>query len=163
HHRNVVDVFDVGTTDDGVPFLVMELLHGETLRERLDRAQPLTLREALRIAIELAKGLEAAHACGVVHRDLKPGNVFLHHEGADAEPVVKVLDFGVSKELAAPSSTATGSLLGSPAYMSPEQARGLRTVDQRTDLWTFGVVLFEMFSGYFPFGGSSSYEIVAEI
>ena len=166
-HPNILAVHDVGT-HEGVPYLVEELLEGESLRERLDRGG-LTLSEAMRIAGEIAKGLAAAHEKGIVHRDLKPGNVFLTRDGT-----VKVLDFGLAKLLptepadeaetltAATATTRLGGVLGTAAYMAPEQARG-RPVDQRADVFAFGVVLYEMLAGERPFRGATGTEVMAAI
>ncbi len=164
-HRNVVQIFDVGQTPDGDPFLVMPLLSGETLAQRIEREGPIAELEACRIARAIAKGLAAAHAVGVVHRDLKPANVFLHNEAGSDEPVVKLLDFGVSKvaQYTDAASSLTGVPLGSPAYMSPEQARGLREVDHRSDLWAYGVVLFEMLVGARPFDGPTPFAVVDQL
>src|SRR5262249_54956243 len=122
--------------DGGDPFLIMELLSGETLAERLRRVGRLPPAEAAEIAVSVARALRVAHAKGIVHRDLKPANVFLHREqdGEGDGEVVKVLDFGVSKRLVDATGTITGGLVGSPAYMSPEQARADPRIDPRTDL-----------------------------
>jgi serine/threonine-protein kinase len=164
-HPNVVDIYDVGETERGDPFLVMELLSGETLAERLAREGRLAPRQAAAIAHSVARALRAAHAKGIIHRDLKPANVFLHREADREAEQLKVLDFGVSKNLAGDdaTSTATGVLVGSPAYMSPEQARGEKDLDQRTDLWSLGVVLFEMIAGRRPFPSKSPYMAIAEV
>jgi serine/threonine-protein kinase len=167
-HPNILAVHDVGS-HDGVPYLVEELLEGESLRERLDRGG-LTVSEALRIACEIAKGLAAAHEKGIVHRDLKPGNVFLTGDGT-----VKILDFGLAKLVptvaadeaetltqAAAATTKLGGVLGTAAYMAPEQARG-RPVDQRADVFAFGVVLYEMLAGERPFKGATGTEVMAAI
>jgi serine/threonine protein kinase len=161
-HRNVVEVYDVGQTDAGEPFLVMQLLTGEALNQRLRREKPLPAPIAAHVACEIARGLGAAHRAGIVHRDLKPANIFLH-EPADAdEVIVKVVDFGVSKLTTDEdsSATSTGVVLGSPAYMSPEQARGERNLDARSDLWALGVMLFEMLVGHRPFRGETPYMVV---
>jgi serine/threonine-protein kinase len=167
-HPNIMAVHDVGT-HDGVPYLVEELLEGESLKERLDRGG-VALPEALRIADEIAKGLAAAHEKGIVHRDLKPGNVFLTRHGT-----VKVLDFGLAKLVptvpadeaetltqAATATTRLGGVLGTLAYMAPEQARG-RLVDQRADVFAFGVVLYEMLAGERPFRGTTGTDVMAAI
>jgi len=163
-HPNVIEVYDVGETESGDPYLVMELLRGETLAELLDRRGSFDTTRAAAVGAEVAAALAAAHAAGVVHRDLKPANVFLHEDPARGR-VVKVLDFGVSKLIdpASPSATVTGAPIGTPAYMSPEQARGSRDVDARTDVWALGVMLFEMVAGRLPFGGATAFEVVGEV
>lgn len=163
-HPNVIEVYDVGETEEGDPYLVMELLRGESLADLLDRRGALDSTRAAAVGAEVAAALAAAHAAGVVHRDLKPANVFLHEDAGHGR-VVKVLDFGVSKLLAqeSPSATVTGSPIGTPAYMSPEQAQGRRDVDQRTDLWALGVLLFEMVAGRLPFEGSTAYAVVGAV
>jgi len=150
----------------GRPFLVLELVPGDTLADRLRRG-PIPTPEAIAVARQIGLALEAAHAKGVVHRDLKPANVKLRPDGR-----VSVLDFGLAKVLGgavdslAPSgsleATVPGLVLGTPAYMSPEQGRGQR-VDERTDLWAFGVVLFECLAGVRPFGGDTPVEVLAAI
>lgn len=163
HHRNVIEVYDVGETESGDPFLVMELLRGETLEALMDRRGRLSTAAVAAIGAEVAKALDAAHEASIVHRDLKPANVFLHQD-PDRGIVVKVLDFGVSKVISeeSASSTVTGTAVGSPAYMSPEQAMGSR-VDHRTDVWSLGVLLYEMASGKGAFDGDTPYAVVAGI
>ena len=165
-HRNIVEILDVGQTDDGDPFLVMQLLVGETLADRLSRQRRLGVPEAARIARDVARALAAAHAASIIHRDLKPANIFLHDEQDEDVAVVKVVDFGVSKNLLASDglSTVAGGMVGSPAYMSPEQAAaGTRgPVDHRADLWSLGVVLFEMLTGVRPLQGDAN-TIIAQI
>ncbi len=166
-HRNVVEIYDVGQTDEGEPFLVMQLLTGETLGQLIKREKKLKPQFACLIGLEIGRALSAAHAAGIVHRDLKPPNVYLHREhDSDSDiPIVKVLDFGVSKMLSGQdgSKTETGSAVGSPAYMSPEQAKGERFVDHRTDIWSVGVLLFEMLTGRRPFEGETMFTVVADI
>ncbi|UQA63147.1 serine/threonine-protein kinase [Polyangium aurulentum] len=155
-HRNVIEIYDVGETSDGDPFLVMQLLHGETLAELLERQQRIAPATAALIGRDIARALAAAHAASIIHRDLKPANVILHQEpGAEAK-VVKVLDFGVAKNLVAEDEMVTmaGGAIGSPAYMSPEQIRAEGELDARTDIWSLGVVLFEMLTGARAFQGS---------
>ncbi|MFO0592732.1 MAG: serine/threonine-protein kinase [Polyangiaceae bacterium] len=163
-HRNVIEIYDVGETASGTPFLVMPLLDGEPLSRKLRRERVLQPAIAAQIATEIARALSAAHASGIVHRDLKPANVFLHHEPGAGSLVVKVLDFGISKVVETDSTTTTtGTILGSPAYMSPEQAKGERYVDHRADLWSLGVTLFEMLAGRRPFQGESMFTVVAAV
>lgn len=148
---HVTHIHDYGV-DDGTPYIAMELLEGQALDERLDEMGRLTPEEAEPIVRQLASGLTAAHEAGIVHRDLKPSNIFLARTG-DA-PIVKILDFGIAKEtnpqLVVGDRTKSGTLIGSPRYMSPEQALG-EPLDQRSDLWSFGVVIFEMLTGHCPF------------
>ncbi|MFT3767219.1 MAG: protein kinase [Minicystis sp.] len=161
-HPNIVRVYDFGETEGGDPFLVMELLVGETLADRIARERRVPPAEAVAVALDVARALGAAHEAGIVHRDLKPANVFLAQGG---EARVKVLDFGVSKILTSfdMSVTTDGALVGSPAYMSPEQARALPEIDPRADLWAIGVLLFEMLTGTRPFAASTVVGVVTEI
>jgi eukaryotic-like serine/threonine-protein kinase len=168
NHPNVCTILALGETDDGQHYLAMELVEGETLRHRLSVAR-LSIREALDIAIQVAAALSAAHAAGIVHRDVKPENVMLRADG-----LVKVLDFGLAKlastapELACADTARTvlktdvGVVVGTLGYMSPEQARG-QEVDTRTDIWALGVVLYEMVAGRSPFAGPSGTDILAAI
>ena len=170
NHANILAIYDVGT-HEGSPFLVTELLDGETLRERL-RSGPLPLRKAIDVAVQVARGISAAHEKGIVHRDLKPANLFLTTDGR-----VKVLDFGLAK-LNQPDSTIagdtqtptktvgaeteTGVVLGTVGYMSPEQVRG-RPADARSDIFSLGTILYEMLSGERPFQRDSSADTMAAI
>ncbi len=142
-HPNICTVHEIGETDDGQLFLAMPLYDGETLQRRITRG-PLPVDEAVTIALQIARGLAKAHGRGIVHRDVKPSNVFVTDDG-----VVKLLDFGIAKLVDVTLTGAAGPL-GTAAYMSPEQARGA-TVDHRTDLWSLGVVLYEMLAGVRPF------------
>ncbi|MEM9694666.1 MAG: protein kinase, partial [Myxococcota bacterium] len=148
---HVTHIHDYGLCE-GTPYIAMELLAGEALDERLDAVGHLHLDEAQAICRQLASGLRIAHEAGIVHRDLKPSNIFLAQMGD--RPLVKILDFGIAKEtkstLVVGSETASGALIGSPRYMSPEQALG-ESVTHRSDLWSFGVVVFEMLAGVCPF------------
>ena len=160
---HIAEVFDHGVTDEGVPFIAMEYLVGRTLREHLAEEGSLSVPETSRMLAALCLGLEQAHAAGVVHRDLKPENIFL--VGTAAAECVKILDFGVAKatDLMGGAATATGDLLGTPCYMSPEQAQGLRTVDHRADLWALGVIVFECITGARPFESKALGDLVAKI
>ncbi|WP_437637776.1 protein kinase domain-containing protein [Sorangium sp. So ce854] len=156
-HRNIVDIYDADEAENGSPFLVMPLLSGETLSSLLKRKRKLEVPEAARIARDIARGLSAAHERGIIHRDLKPSNIFLHTEAGESDYVVKILDFGVSKFITGPQQmrTATGILIGSPAYMSPEQVRAQSDIDTRADLWALGVVMFEMLTSRRPIQGKA--------
>jgi serine/threonine-protein kinase len=160
---HVVQVLDYDATGDA-PYIVMELLEGEDLGQRLHRCGRLGLPEVASIVRQLAKGLVLAHEAGIVHRDLKPGNVFLAKVGA--EEVVKVLDFGVAKETRVDATdaqtTTTGVVVGSPSYMSPEQARG-GDIDTRSDLWSLGVVVFQAVTGQRPFDGANLADVLVRI
>jgi serine/threonine-protein kinase len=151
---HVVQMLDHGFTDDGTPFIVMELLDGEDLRKRLQRDGVIPLPELGVIISQACKALGRAHSTGIIHRDIKPDNIFLCRTD-DGEPFVKLLDFGVAKS-AGPTEfhmTQTGVMVGTPFYMSPEQAVGAPAVDATTDLWSLGVVAFEAMTGTRPFDG----------
>jgi serine/threonine-protein kinase len=159
-HPNIVDVFGFGTTPDGRAFLAMELLQGETLAARM-KQRKLAVPEVCDIAIEIAHALEAAHGAGVVHRDMKPDNVFLAREHGRA--VVKLLDFGIAKLSgggAGKGPTKPGTMLGTPTYIPPEQARG-EELDGAADTYALGVMIFEMLVGRPPFVSDNSLALVA--
>jgi TolB-like protein len=143
-HQNICNIHDIGETDDGQLFIVMAYYEGETLKTKVEQG-PLKTEEAIDIAIQVARGLTKAHEHGIVHRDVKPANIMLTADG-----VVKIVDFGLAKLSGRTMLTKTGSTLGTAAYMSPEQARG-DAVDHRTDIWSLGVVLYEMITGRRPF------------
>src|SRR5713226_6516614 len=159
NHPNICQIYDVGPN-----YLVMEFIEGESPRG------PMALDEALRIARQIADGLEAAHDKGITHRDLKPGNIKIKPDGT-----VKVLDFGLAKVMAAPAAsgensptltmgmTQAGMILGTASYMAPEQARGKENVDKRADIWAFGVVLYELLTGKRLFTGEDIGEILAKV
>ena len=152
-HPNIIEIIDVGQTEDSCLFLVMELLTGVSLETAIKRqSPPMTVAEFVGVMIQVARALAAAHKSGVIHRDLKPTNIFLHKDREGAA-VPKLLDFGVSKfleEEGATSLTIAGTVLGSPLYMSPEQAMGA-TIDSRTDVFAFGTIMFEALCGYRAF------------
>src|SRR4051812_27015878 len=169
NHPNILIVFDIGSVN-GSPYLVTELLEGATLKEVLLEQQKLSTRKAIDFAVQIANGLSAAHQKGIIHRDLKPDNLFICKGGR-----VKILDFGLAKLIeAAPKSgsgntatlthpgTSAGTVLGTVGYMSPEQVRGLPT-DARSDIFSFGSILFEMLSGERAFTGDSAADISSAI
>jgi serine/threonine protein kinase len=163
-HPGIVEVYDYGQTDAGCAYIAMELLDGVTLGARIGEYGTLPLQDALAIARRIAAPLAVAHERGVVHRDLKPDNVFLirDHETGRMD-AVKLLDFGIAKlENAAGCRTTAGLILGTPAYMSPEQCRGTGDCDHRADLYALGCILFEMLTGQPPFGrGTASGDLLA--
>ena len=161
---HVVEVLDYGT-DAGRPYIAMELLLGEHLGERLRRERRLWLPDAAAIVLQVAKALRRAHEAGVVHRDLKPANVFLSRIN-DEEEIVKLLDFGIAKSGWDDDDgevTKTGVVLGSPSYMSPEQVRGIKYIDHRSDLWSLGVLFYRALTGQMPFQGESNLDVALRI
>jgi serine/threonine protein kinase len=159
-HRHIVQVFDFWEVEGGGPtFMVMERLVGETLGTMLERHERLGVEDALALLIPVASALRAAHAQGIVHRDLKPDNIFLARPSKDDPIDVKVLDFGLARPVTAGALTTaitqTGSVMGTPFYMSPEQMYGEKDIDVRADIWSFGVILYECLSGQLPFDGEN--------
>jgi serine/threonine-protein kinase len=164
--RYVVQVYDDGETAAGTPYIVLEYLDGETLEQRLVREHNVPLNDAVRITRHVARALSRAHAQGIVHRDLKPANIFLARtEDDELGWVAKVLDFGIAKfvEQGIASTTKTGTLLGTPLFMSPEQVRGLSSVDARSDLYSLGIVFFNMITGGYAFTGESFADVLVHI
>lgn len=166
NHPNIIDIIDVGQTDEGQLFLVMELLTGFPLEVAIRRqTPPMTLYEFAIVMIEVGGALEAAHKAGVVHRDLKPTNIFLH-KVREGLAIPKLLDFGVSKFLEDDQNhalTIAGTVLGSPLYMSPEQARGDSHLDGRTDVFAFGAILFEALCGYRAYEAKNFNALIVKI
>jgi eukaryotic-like serine/threonine-protein kinase len=178
-HENIVDITDFGETDDGRTFVVMEFLEGESLAQLLQRDGPLPPRRAVTIARQIASALGAAHDKGVIHRDVKPENVFICQRGE--RDFVKVVDFGISKALkpmedgdgfdasnsptpsGSPRLTQTGMVLGTPLYMSPEQARGEDDLDHRIDVYALGTILYETLTGETPFQGTNYLSIISQV
>jgi serine/threonine-protein kinase len=152
HHPNVVTIHESAQGDDGTPYIAMEFLEGESLREVLKERGALPVTEVAEILQQAARGLNAAHKLGIIHRDLKPDNIFLTR-GDDGELIVKVVDFGIAKLHESSMHTQTGMVLGTPAYMSSEQAYGMRSdeLDARSDIYSLGVVVYEMLTGRLPF------------
>ncbi len=155
-HPNIVTVFEFGE-EKGIPYIVMEYVQGRELRDYLKERQPLPLANAVAVAVQVLHALDHAHACGVVHRDIKPGNIILLPDGQ-----VKVSDFGIARMEAASGMTQHGMTVGTPAYMAPEQFGG-REVDRRADLYATGVVLFETLTGVRPFAGGSASDLMYKV
>jgi len=165
-HPNIVEIHDVGREDDDTVFIVMERLNGRCLDELIDETGPVASGHAVTIALQILSALGAAHAKGIIHRDLKAENIFLSVNSRGQEEV-KLLDFGIAKiekgNTANLGLTKEGNVVGTPYYLSPEQARGGREVDHRIDLWGVGVLLYEMLGGVLPFTGENYNEILGKI
>ncbi|MBZ0236165.1 MAG: protein kinase, partial [Deltaproteobacteria bacterium] len=168
-HEHIIDITDFGTTEDGRTFVVMEFLEGESLAELLAREGPLPEARIVDIAFQVASALGAAHDKGIVHRDVKPENVFLLRR--KDRDFAKVVDFGISKSLRSsdageddsPRLTQTGMVLGTPLYMSPEQARGDEDLDHRIDIYALGVIMYELATGRVPFTGTNYLSIISQV
>jgi serine/threonine protein kinase len=166
--EHVARVLDVGTLENGSPYIVMEFLEGADLSTRIRNGGPLPTSEAVELLLQASEAIAEAHSLGIVHRDLKPANLFCTQR-PDGLPCVKVLDFGISKVTSVPGSapeasmTRTSALMGTPLYMSPEQMASPRTVDFRTDIWGLGVILHEMLAGAPPFVGETLPEVCMQI
>jgi serine/threonine protein kinase len=164
-HRNVIHTVDFGVTPDHTPFMVMELLDGESLADRMVRSPALRMEEVVHVASLTLRGLSAVHEAGIVHRDLKPQNIFLQRDAESMFP--KILDFGISRSLGSgPQSaiaTQQGMIVGTPEYMAPEQARGDADIDKRADIYAMGVILYEGITGRVPFEASSLAELIVKI
>jgi eukaryotic-like serine/threonine-protein kinase len=162
---SIVEILDLGQAEDGSPFLVFELLEGEGLDERLRRegtVQPEVLMEML---VGVARALELAHAQGIIHRDLKPANIYVSR-GPQGQPLAKILDFGISKVFDTGHNftlTRTGTVVGSPAYMSPEQAAGREDIDGRADIWSLGIVMYEALTGTLPHQAANYNQLMVRI
>jgi serine/threonine-protein kinase len=164
-HPNVVEIFDIGE-DNGAHYMVMEWLDGESLAERIEGTGPLSLNEMSALLLPCMRGVAAAHAAGIIHRDLKPANIFICKASRERPTRAKVLDFGISKLSVNPevsmAVTHTGMVMGTPHYMSPEQMQG-QPVDARTDVYAFGVILYQVFSARLPFPARTYGELVMQI
>jgi tRNA A-37 threonylcarbamoyl transferase component Bud32 len=163
---HVIRVFDIGTDERGVPFMVMELLAGNNLEEEIGARGPLPAAEATAYIVEALDAIVEAHAAGIVHRDLKPSNLFLAAK-PDGSQRLRVLDFGIAKvsdtTVTDTALTSTKTMLGSPRYMSPEQVRSTKNVDGRTDVWALGVILYELLAGEPAFSGETVGDVFAKI
>ncbi len=160
---HVVQILDHGVWD-GTPYMAMELLEGEDLGKRLTRVGRLSAQDVGVIITQVARALTKAHAAGIVHRDLKPDNIFLVHD--DDREIAKVLDFGIAKSNTHGidgSNTKTGAMLGTPYYMSPEQAQGVKAVDHRSDLWSLAVIVFQALTGKLPFESEALGDLLVKI
>jgi serine/threonine-protein kinase len=166
--EHVARVIDVGETGDGVPFMVMEYLEGSDLSEVVHQRGKLPVKDAVEYLLHACEAIAEAHAAGIIHRDLKPANLFLTR-APDGSDSIKVLDFGISKSLEpdegpqAKKLTATTTVFGSPAYMSPEQMRSARDADARSDIWSLGVILYELLAGVIPFDGATYPDLVLAV
>lgn len=164
---HVVQVLDFGL-EDGTPYIAMELLEGEPLRERLELEKTLSPASTARILGQVAKGIGRAHRHGIVHRDLKPANIHLCPDEDGGEEVVKVLDFGLAKlvegtPLGGGPLTVTGAIMGTASYMSPEQARGRMDLDHRADLWSLAIIAFQCLTGRLPLTGRTEADLLVNI
>ncbi len=148
-HSNIVNIYDVGS-EGNINYIVMELVNGKTLKEYIRENAPLSMDSTLKISIQIAKALECAHKNKIIHRDIKPHNILINEEG-----VIKVTDFGIAKATSSDTITHTNKVIGSAHYFSPEQAKG-KIVDNRTDIYSFGIVIYEMITGRVPFDGESA-------
>lgn len=158
-HPNLITSHDFGVSADGRPYMVMDFIEGTSLAQLIEKNRKLPLRQTLEICMQIAKGMAFAHAQGVLHRDLKPGNIMLIAQ-PDGSQLVKIIDFGIAKVVEANEPhnlTQTGDVFGSPYYMSPEQAVG-RGIDERSDIYSLGCVMYEMLTGTLPFRGASAFE-----
>ena len=166
--QHVARVIDVGETSDGVPFMVMEYLEGSDLSDVVHQRGKLPVKDAVEYLLHACEAIAEAHAAGIIHRDLKPANLFLTR-APDGSDSIKVLDFGISKSIEADEGpyakklTATTTVIGSPAYMSPEQMRSARDADARSDIWSLGVILYELLAGVIPFDGATYPDLVLAV
>jgi len=159
NHENIVAIFDAGWTDEGIAYIVMEWLEGHTLDAEISNHGPLSFERTADILRQVSSALEEAHSHHIIHRDLKPSNIMLTKR-QDGRERVKVLDFGIAKVLDTTTGSAVSMIAGTPYYMSPEQVQSGALIDGRADIYSLGVVLFEMLTGTKPFEGGSIYELI---
>ena len=155
-HNNICTIYDIDETGDGQMFICMEYYEGETLKKKIER-KPLDIEEAINIAIQVAQGLDKAHKKGIIHRDIKPANIMITNDG-----VAKIVDFGLAKLAGQTKLTKEGATVGTVAYMSPEQAKG-EEINHRSDIWSLGIVLYEMLTGELPFKGDYDQAVIYSI
>jgi eukaryotic-like serine/threonine-protein kinase len=166
--EHVTRVYDVGTTEHGAPYMVMEHLEGVSLSKAIRKRAPFPITESVDLMLQACKAMDEAHSLGIVHRDIKPGNMFLARQ-PDGSTMLKVLDFGISKmenrldDEAEPTLTASNMVLGSPKYFAPEQVKDAKTVDHRADVWALGIVLYYMLAGRRPFEGDTMSSVCVAI
>jgi len=164
-HPNICEVFDIGQLANGTPYLVMERLRGQTLAQRIQEGEPLGVNELVEVIVQVLAGLETAHRKNVIHRDMKPDNIFLADRASGI--VAKILDFGISKAMVpdeqAHHLTRTGMVMGTPYYMAPEQAMGERSLDGRVDIWGVGICFFEALTGKRPFVAKNYNALLVQI
>ncbi len=165
HGEHVARVIDVGDLPGGLPYIVMEYLEGEDLERTLSRRGPLPIEETVDYLLQTCEAVGEAHAANIVHRDLKPANLFLAMRPNEDQPILKVLDFGISKILEPETDaiTRTSALMGTAYYMSPEQLTSAKKVDTRTDIWALGVIIYELLTGKRPYEAGTMPEVVAQI
>lgn len=157
-HPNVAEVFEAGEVE-GRPYIAMQLIEGSTLKERYGE---MSIQEKVEVVAQVAEGLEAAHRLGLVHRDVKPGNVMVEEDG-DGRLRPYLMDFGIARELESPQLTVTGMVVGTPAYLAPEQAGGEGPVDRRADIYSLGATLYEILTGRPPFEGETSHKVLLRV
>jgi eukaryotic-like serine/threonine-protein kinase len=174
-HRFVIDVFDFGVTEDNVPYMVLELLHGTSLAQRMDYGPPFGVRQAVQLLADCLRGVQAVHDAGIIHRDLKPDNIFVIEDADGVFP--KLIDFGISKRTETAGAldaagtpdarrsrlTQPGTVVGTPYYMSPEQLRGRQNLDQRSDVYSVGVMSYELLTGRLPFAQDNIGDLMVAI
>jgi serine/threonine protein kinase len=155
-HPNIVPLLDAGTTDDGIPWFVLEFIDGETISE-FCQSKNLDIKSIANLLIKICDSIQFAHSQGIIHRDLKPANILVEKTDSDYNPVI--LDFGIAHQEGSDDLTNQGNLIGTPGYMSPEQIKGIETIDPRSDVFSLGVIMYQLFSKGKPFKGESSIEI----